>query len=52
MTATPLRLTFRAQLLSIVGVAAVAFVLLIIASGLISARAERQLAAIQDLYVP
>ncbi|HEY4117459.1 MAG TPA: HAMP domain-containing protein, partial [Byssovorax sp.] len=49
---TPLRLTFRAQLLAIVGVAGVAFVLLIIASGLISARAERQLAAIQDLYVP
>jgi PAS domain S-box-containing protein len=47
-----MRLTFRAKLLAIVGVAAAAFVLLIIASTLIARRVERQLAVIQERYLP
>ncbi len=47
-----IRLTFRAKLMAIVGVAAFAFVLLIIASGVIARRVERQLATIQDRYLP
>jgi PAS domain S-box-containing protein len=47
-----MRLTFRAKLMSIVGIAALAFVLLIIASGVVARRAEVQLIAIQDRYLP
>jgi PAS domain S-box-containing protein len=47
-----MRFTFRTKLLTLVGVAAAAFVLLIIASALIAERVERQLAVIQDRYLP
>jgi signal transduction histidine kinase/HAMP domain-containing protein len=46
------RLTFRAKLLAIVGVAAVAFLLLIVASGILANRVQRQLGAIQGRYLP
>jgi PAS domain S-box-containing protein len=47
-----MRLTFRAKLMGIVGIAALAFVLLIIASGVLAGRVERQLSTIQDRYLP
>jgi signal transduction histidine kinase len=47
-----MRLTFRVKLLSIVGVAAIAFLLLIGANALIAKRVDRQLAAIQGHYLP
>jgi signal transduction histidine kinase len=47
-----MRLTFRVKLLSIVGVAAIAFVLLIGANAVIAQRVDRQLAAIQGRYLP
>jgi signal transduction histidine kinase len=47
-----MRVTFRMKLLGIVGIAAAAFVLIIVASSLVAARVERQLASIQRRYVP
>jgi signal transduction histidine kinase len=47
-----MRLTFRAKLLLLVGIAALAFVLLIVASGVVARRVELQLTAIQDQYLP
>jgi signal transduction histidine kinase len=47
-----LRLTFRTKLMAIVGIAAVAFVLIIAAGALISQRVERQLATIQQRFLP
>src|ERR1700733_12136 len=47
-----MRITFRRKLLSIVGVAATALLLIIVASSLLAARVERQLAFIQRRYVP
>jgi signal transduction histidine kinase len=52
VTLRALRLTFRAKLMAIVGIAAVAFVLLIAAGALISRRVERQLATIQQRFLP
>ncbi len=46
------RLTFRAKLLTIVGIAGLAFVLLIIASGVVAGRVKAQLSAIQVGYLP
>ena len=47
-----MRLSVRAKLIAIVVVAAWAFVVLIVASSFIAARADRQLAAIRERYVP
>ncbi len=47
-----MHLPLRAKLMAVVGVAAVAFVLLIAASALIASRVERQLSTIQERYVP
>ncbi|MGO9836015.1 MAG: sensor histidine kinase [Polyangiaceae bacterium] len=47
-----MRITFRTRLLSIVGIAAVAFLLIIVASSVVAGRVERQLAFIQRRYVP
>jgi PAS domain S-box-containing protein len=47
-----IRSTLRARLMALVGVAAVAFVLLIVASALIAKRVESQLTTIQERYVP
>src|ERR1700722_11045116 len=47
-----MRLTFRVKLLSLVGIAAVAFALIIVASAAVAGRVERQLAFIQQRYVP
>jgi signal transduction histidine kinase len=47
-----MRITFRVKLMSVVGMAALAFVLLIGASELIARRVEHQLTAIQQEYVP
>src|SRR5215813_239446 len=47
-----MRLTFRLKLLSIGGVAAFAFVLLIVAGTLIARRVETDLATIQGRYLP
>jgi signal transduction histidine kinase len=44
--------TFRTKLLSIVGIAALAFVALDVATVLLGNRLERQLATIQELYLP
>jgi PAS domain S-box-containing protein len=48
----PVRLTFRTKLMGIVGIAAVAFLLLIAASTLIASRVEHQLETIQRRYLP
>jgi signal transduction histidine kinase len=50
MTST--RITLRAKLLGIVGIAAVAFLLIIVSSSVVAGRVERQLAFIQRRYVP
>jgi signal transduction histidine kinase len=47
-----MRITFRVKLLGIVGIAAAAFLLIIVASSVVAARVERQLAFIQRRYVP
>jgi signal transduction histidine kinase len=47
-----MRITFRTRLLSIVGIAAVGFLLIILASSVVAVRVERQLAFIQRRYVP
>ena len=47
-----MRLTFRLKLLGIVGVAAVAFLVILVAGAVIAGRVERQLVAIQRQYVP
>ncbi len=47
-----IRLTFRFKLVAIVATAALAFVVLIVASTLISTRVEQQLAQVQKVYVP
>jgi signal transduction histidine kinase len=47
-----MRLTFRAKLMAIVGIAALAFLLLIAAGSLIGAGVELQLATIQTRYLP
>jgi hypothetical protein len=47
-----MHLTFRLKLLGIVGVAAVAFLALIVAGAAIAQRVEQQLVAIQRHYVP
>ncbi len=47
-----MRITFRTRLLSIVAIAAVAFLLIIVASSVVAARVERQLAFVQRRYVP
>ena len=47
-----MRVTFRSQLLTLVGIAAVAFVLIIVASSVVAGRVEHQLAFIQRRYVP
>jgi signal transduction histidine kinase len=48
----PVRLPFRAKLLAIVGIMAVAFLLLIAAGSVIAGRVDRQLTAIQSRYLP
>jgi signal transduction histidine kinase len=47
-----MRFTFRTKLLGFVGMAAVAFLLIIVASSVVASRVERQLAFIQRRYVP
>jgi PAS domain S-box-containing protein len=47
-----LRLSFRATLMTIVGVTALAFILLIVASGVVATRVEKQLSSIQNRYLP
>ena len=47
-----MRIMFRWKLLGIVGIAALAFVLIIAASSLLAGRVQRQLGAIQRRYVP
>src|SRR2546421_3113999 len=47
-----MRLTFRIKLLAIVGTTALAFLLLMVAGAIIANRVERQLASIQEHYVP
>jgi signal transduction histidine kinase len=47
-----MHLTFRLKLLGIVGVAAVAFLVILVAGAAIAGRVERQLVAIQKQYVP
>jgi signal transduction histidine kinase len=47
-----MRLTFRAKLLSVVGVAALAFVVLIVAGAAVAGRVQTQLVAIQSRYLP
>jgi signal transduction histidine kinase len=47
-----MRMTFRRKLLGLVGIAAAAFALIIVASSVVAARVERQLAFIQQRYVP
>jgi signal transduction histidine kinase len=47
-----MRMTFRRKLLGLVGIAAAAFVLIIAASSVVAERVERQLAFIQQRYVP
>jgi phosphoglycerate-specific signal transduction histidine kinase len=44
--------TFRAKLMSIVGTAALALIVLIVAGKLVASRVENQLALIQRLYMP
>src|SRR5579863_1559178 len=46
------RLSFRAKLIAIVGTAAAALGILIIASAVISSRAEQELAKIQERHLP
>src|ERR1700678_4333396 len=46
------RLTFRAKLMAIVGIAVLAFLLLVVASEVISKRLDRQLSTIQAQYLP
>src|ERR1700722_2279206 len=45
-------ITFRVKLLGIVGMAAAAFLLIIVASSVVATRVERQLAFIQRRYIP
>ena len=47
-----MRLSFRTKLLSIVGVAALALLLVIVASAAIERQVERQLTAVQQRYLP
>ena len=47
-----MRLTFRTKLLAIVGIAAWAFLLLVVSSTLIGRRADEQVVSIRDQYVP
>lgn len=47
-----MRITFRTKLLGLAGIAAVAFLLIVVASSVGAARVERQLAFIQRRYVP
>jgi PAS domain S-box-containing protein len=47
-----MRLTLRTKLMAIVGVAAFAFLLIIVVGAVTEQRADRQLATIQDRYVP
>jgi PAS domain S-box-containing protein len=47
-----MRLTFRAKLFAIAGMAALAFFLLIVASELLSKRVEQRLFTIRQLYLP
>jgi PAS domain S-box-containing protein len=47
-----MRLTFRAKLFAIVAIAALAFVLLIVVSGVLARRGDAQLAVIQRTYIP
>ncbi len=45
-------ITFRVKLLGIVGMAAAAFLLIVVASSIVGTRVERQLAYIQRRYIP
>ena len=47
-----MRLTFRAKLTAIVGTSALAFLVLVLASTLLSSRVQRELSNIEDHYVP
>lgn len=47
-----MRVTFRAKLMGLVGIAALALLLLVVASAVITRREERQLSTIQERYVP
>ena len=47
-----LRLTFRAKLTIVVAIAAIGFLLILLAGGWIGGRVEQQLTTIQDLYLP
>jgi signal transduction histidine kinase len=47
-----MRMTFRSKLLGLVGIAAAAFVLIIVASSVVATRVEHQLAFIQQRYIP
>src|SRR5260370_439323 len=47
-----MRFTFRLMLLTIVGIAGLAFLVLIVASAVIADRTERQLINIRDRYLP
>src|SRR5713226_2400534 len=47
-----MRLSFRAKLTTIVGASAVAFLVLILASTLLSRRATQELITIEDRYLP
>ncbi|HEY3821332.1 MAG TPA: ATP-binding protein [Polyangiaceae bacterium] len=47
-----MRLTFRLKLLALVGVTALAFLVIIVASSVIASRVDRQLVAIQQSYLP
>jgi hypothetical protein len=49
---TPLRLTFRAKLLGIVGITGVAFVALVLAGAILGRRVEGELVTIQERYLP
>jgi PAS domain S-box-containing protein len=46
------RLTFRAKLMAVVGISTLGFLLLVVASEVISKRLDRQLATIQTQYLP
>jgi signal transduction histidine kinase len=47
-----MRLTFRAKLAGLVGITALAFLLIIVAEDLITRRVEQQLATLQQRYLP
>src|SRR5580704_17335793 len=47
-----MRLTFRAKLAGLVGITALALLLIIVAEDLIAKRAERQLVTLQERYLP